>query len=342
MPFVWFQFLAGSLLVIFAGTRLTRSADVLGRALGLGTGWAGVLLLPLATSLPELVTSLRAAIIQAPDLAAGNLFGSNLFNIAIIALVDFMQGKGSIFLRAKKGHVLTASLGILLMSISGIGILLPFPFLWGSWIGLDTILLMSGYLAAASLLTSYEKRNLSLEKHSSACNRGRTVEKDNYLALTSPRRAFVHFIVASAVILFAGVALTDASDIIALKTGLGRTFVGSIALAVATSLPEVVTATTAARLGRLNMAIGNILGANVYNMFILSIIDIFYLPGPLLQAISSEHLLTIGMGIILTSMVITGFVYRSRRSIGWLSFDSIFIVIGYLAAVFVLFYTRGG
>ncbi|RJX23343.1 MAG: sodium:calcium antiporter [Dethiobacter sp.] len=341
MSMVWFQFLAGALLVIIAGTRLTRSADVLGRALGLGTGWAGVLLLPLATSLPELVTSMQAAIIQAPDLAAGNLFGSNLFNITIIALVDLMQGKGSIFLRVKKGHILAASLGILLMSISGIGILLPFPFLWGSWIGLDTILLMGGYLAAARLLTSYEKRNSSL-KHSSAHIEGRTVEKDSYLALTPPRRALVHFVAASAVILFAGVALTNASDIIALETGLGRTFVGSIMLAVATSLPEVVTTTTAARLGRLDMAIGNIFGANVYNMFILAIIDIFYLPGPLLQAISSVHLLTIVMAIILTSMAITGLVYRSRRSIGWLSFDSIFIVIGYLIAVAVLFYTRGG
>ncbi|MEW5921397.1 MAG: sodium:calcium antiporter [Bacillota bacterium] len=343
MLMTWFQFLAGALLVIIAGTKLTRSADVLGRALGLGTGWAGVLLLPLATSLPELVTSLRAAIIHAPDLASGNLFGSNLFNITIIALVDLMQGKGSIFLHVKRGHALAASLGILLMFISGTGILFPFPFLWGSWIGLDTVLLMGGYLAAAMLLTAYEKHNNSfLVKHNPTCNGEKIVEKDNYLALTPPRWAFVHFIAAAAVILFAGVALTDAADIVAIETGLGRTFVGSIMLAVATSLPEVVTTTTAARLGRLDMAMGNIFGANMYNMFILSIIDICYLPGSLLQAISTKHLWTIAMGIILTSMAITGLVNRSRRSVGWLSLNSIFIVAGYLVAVAVLFYTRGG
>lgn len=343
MLMAWFQFLAGALLVIIAGIKLTRSADVLGRALGLGTGWAGVLLLPLATSLPELVTSLRAAIIQAPDLAAGNLFGSNLFNITIIALIDLMQGKDSIFLRVKKGHVLAASLGILLMSISGTGILLAFPFLGGNWIGLDTVLLMGGYLAAAILLTAYEKHdNSSLAKHSSACKGEKIVEKDKYLALTPPRWAFLHFIAASAIILFAGVALTDASDLIALETGLGRTFVGSIMLAVATSLPEVVTTTTAVRLGRLDMAIGNIFGANVYNMFILALTDLSYLPGSLLQSIAPEHLFTIAMAIILTLMAIIGLVRPSRRSIGRLSFNSIFIVIGYLAAVAVLFYTRGG
>ncbi len=339
---VWMHFAVAVLLIIIAGTKLTRSADVLGGALGLGAGWAGVLLLPLATSLPELVTSLRAVMIHAPDLAAGNLFGSNLFNITIIAVVDLIQGKGPIFSFVKRGHALAASLSILLMLISGTGILFPFPLLWGRYIGLDTVLLMGGYLAAAALLTVYEKNNSSLlAKQASASNERATVEKDSYLAL-SPRRAFIHFVAAAAVILFAGVVLTDASDIIAVETGLGRTFVGSILLAVATSLPEVVTTTTAVRMGRLDMAMGNIFGANMYNMFILSVVDICYLPSSLLHAISTKHLWTITMVIILTSIAITGLVNRPKRSLGWISLYSIFIITGYLLAVAVLFYTRGG
>jgi len=341
---IWLQFFAGALLVIIAGTKLTKSADVLGKALGLGTGWAGVLLLPLATSLPELVTSLRAAAIQAPDLAAGNLFGSNLFNITIVALIDLIQGKGSIFSRVKEGHILGASLGILLMSIAVMGILFPFPR--GGWVGLDTIFLILGYLAAARLLTSYEKRYFSWEENRIPGNAAKIntkrAEKNHHPVLTAPQRAFTHFVAASAVILFAGVALTDASDAIALQTSLGRTFVGSIMLAAATSLPEVVTTSTAARLGKLDMAIGNIFGANVYNMFLLAVIDFFYLPGPLLQALSPGHLLTIIMGIVLTSLAIMGLIYRSPRTIGWLSLNSIFIVIGYLLAFTVLFFARGG
>ena len=64
----------------------------------------------------------------------------------------------------------------------------------------------------------------------------------------------MQFVVAAAIILFAGLA-TDASDIIAVETGLGRTLVGSIMLAVASSLPEVVTTSTAARLGKIDMAV---------------------------------------------------------------------------------------
>lgn len=344
MSIAWFQFLTGALLVIIAGTKLTKSAEILGEKWKLGSGWAGVLLLPLATSLPELTTSLRAILIQAPDLAAGNLFGSNLFNITIIAMIDFLQGKRSIFFHASKGHALAAFFGIFLMCISGIGIFFPLPTFWKSWIGLDTALLICGYLLAAGLLTGYEKRNSRLENHNIDLNMERKLlpktQKKNHKITASSKHAFAHFVFASTVILFAGVALTDAADIIALKTGLGRTFIGSIALAVATSLPEVATTTTAARLGKPDMAIGNIMGANVYNMFILAIMDIFYLKGSLLQAISLQHLFTIGSAIMLSFIVMIGFIYRSKTSIGWISLPSFLIVIGYLAAFTVLYYNK--
>lgn len=329
----WLHFVVGALLVILAGVVLTKNADVLGRALGLGAGWAGVLILPLATSLPELVSSIRAALIQAPDLAIGNLFGSNLFNITIIAIIDLMQGKGSLFARLKEGHVITASFTIALISIAGLGLLLPFPTFGGGWIGLDTLLLMASYLVAAKLITGYEKRGLH---NPSSDNHGDV----NTGYADKPINALFYFILAAGVILFAGTYLTDASDIIALETGLERTFVGSIFLAVATSLPEVVTTSTAARMGKLDMAVGNVFGANMYNMFILAVIDLVYLPGPLLRESSFSHLVTILLCVTLTAFAITGLVNRSKRSIGPFGLDSFVIIFGYLAGVVVLFLMR--
>jgi len=344
MFIAWFQFFFAALLVIIAGTRLTKSAEILGERWGFGSGWAGVLLLPLATSLPELTTSLRAALIDAPDLAAGNLFGSNLFNITIIVIIDFLQGKKSIFFLASKRHALAAFLGIFLMCIAGSGIFFPLPFLWKSWVGLDTVILFCGYFFAAALLTSFEKRNSHLHKNDHVFIPERSFSNNPQKKINnlsgSAKHALAHFIVASMVILFAGVALTDAADIISIKTGLGRTFIGSIALAIATSLPEVTTTTTAARMGKPNMAIGNILGANVYNMFILAIIDIFYLKGSLLQSISFQHLITIGAAIMLTLMVIMGLFLRPKTSIGHISLPSFLIFIGYVAAFAILYYNK--
>ncbi len=338
----WVKFAVFALLIVFAGTKLTRSADVLGGALGLTAGWAGVLLLPLVTSLPELVSCLRAVSIEAPDLAAGNLLGSILFNLTIIALVDLLQGKGAMFHRIRQGHVLAASLGILLMVIAALGIIIPFPSLWGSWLGLDTLLIMGGYLLSARLLTLFEKRSLNREVKDTPSPGEDTLggNQDHFQPAMPTSRALVYFLISAAIILFAGINLTDAADLIALETGLGRTFVGSILLAGATSLPEVVTTSTAARLGKLDMAVGNIFGANVFNIFILGLIDPFYAGGPLLQSVSSGHLLTALMCIGLTAVAMIGLVYRSEKSVGWIGYDSLTIIIGYLAAFYVLF-TRG-
>lgn len=337
MIMAWLQFFGGALLVIAAGVTLTKNAETLAKKFGLGAGWAGLLILPVATSLPELVSCVRAVLIDAPDLAAGNLFGSSLFNIFIIALVDLTQGKGALFYRLREGHAIAASLSIVLITLAGLGILLPFPSLIGGRVGLDTIILISAYIASAKLLTAYEKRNLS---QVSLEFKNEQFKKENMKSSpgkTSYKKALLYFGIAGIVILFAGTYLTDASDIIALETGMGRTFVGSIFLAIATSLPEVVTTSTAARQGKLDMAVGNIFGANMYNMFFFAVIDLVYLPGALLNTISSDHLLTVMMAIILTALAITGIVNRSKKAIGLFGLDSFVIICGYLAAVAVLF-----
>lgn len=334
----WMQFIGGALLVIAAGTTLTKNAETLAKKFGLGAGWAGLLILPVATSLPELVSCVRAVLIDAPDLAAGNLFGSSLFNILIIALVDLMQGKGALFYRLREGHAIAASLSIILIALAGLGVLLPFPAILGGRIGLDAIMLIGAYIASAKLLTACEKRSLAQINIEFKNQQVKEENNESSLSETVYKKALLYFGIAGIVILFAGTYLTDAADVIALETGLGRTFVGSIFLAIATSLPEVVTTSTAARQGKLDMAVGNIFGANMYNMFFFAVIDLIYLPGALLNKISTDHLLTVMMAIILTALAITGIVNRSRKAIGLFGFDSFAIIFSYLAAVAVLFF----
>lgn len=332
----WTQFVLAAIAIIFAGTRLTTRAGVLARFFGFGVGWAGVLLLPLVTSLPELVTSLRAAGLGAPDLAAGNLLGSNVFNILVIALVDLLQGRGSLFTKIREGHVLAASLGITLTSVAIMGILVPFPSFAAGRIGFDTLLLIGGYVGATVLLTRFEWRldPKSLDDVVGRKRDGLTTGSRGKGGF--PWRVLVEFILAALVILVAGVALTDAADGIATATGLGRTLVGTTMLAVATGLPEIVTTSTAARMGQLEMAIGNILGANVMNMLVLAVVDLVY-PESLLGSIAPTHAFTAVAAILLTSIAITGLIYRSKRSLGWLAYDSILIGIGYLLTVYILF-----
>ncbi len=126
-----FLFIISAAAILLAGTQLARNAEKISSGLGLSSAWAGALLLPLATSLPELVTSRRAVVIDAPDLAGGNIFGSVLFNLTIIALIDIVQGPGPLVTVRKKRLALTALLSIAMLGNSALGIyLFTFVFLY--------------------------------------------------------------------------------------------------------------------------------------------------------------------------------------------------------------------
>jgi cation:H+ antiporter len=121
----WFVFLLSAFLIYLAGTRLTSSASNIARETGLGGLWVGLIILPLSTSLPELVTSWRAVSIGAPDLAVGNFLGSNLVNIAMIALVDLVQGKGALFKHISSRHKTTVLFVASMTLLVIVGMLLP-------------------------------------------------------------------------------------------------------------------------------------------------------------------------------------------------------------------------
>jgi len=325
----WIVFIFSAALIIWAGTTLTKNADLISEKTGLGAAWAGALLLPLATSLPEVVTSWRSAVIGAPDLALGNVFGSNMFNVAIIALVDLISPGPPVLRQVKTGHILTAGLSIAVTSFVALAIILP-PSLTFLGVGLEGWFILFFYLSGSRLLMRYERRFPVLK----------TDLPSSHLKDKTLTQGILGFILAGGVIVFAGSQLADAGKVIAQETGLGETLVGSLLIAVITSLPELATTLTAARLGLFDMAIGNIFGANFLNLFIIFLSDLFYQPGPILKNVSFNHLLNSQVSIFLMSLAVISLIYRSRKTVVGLGLDSLAIIITYLAA-FVLLFTLG-
>ncbi len=315
----WIVFLLSALLVYLAGTRLSASAEKIARETGLGGLWMGLIILPLSTSLPELVTGWRAVSIGAPDLAVGNLLGSNLINFFIIALIDLVQGRGSVFDHISRSHKVAVTM-VAFMSLLVIGGML-FPGLQLP-VSPVTPLLLIAYLVAGRVLFR------------SRPQRGAAGRRRNSAVLT---RAVLTYLASSAVIILAAVNLADAAETLAEVTGLGRTFMGSFLLAISTSLPEVVTTTTAARLGALDMAVGNILGANMFNLVLLFPLDIFHLRGPLLHALSPLHFFTGAMGIALASLVYLGLARPSRFVVGDIGLNSLLIAGCYIFTIGILY-----
>lgn len=319
------------MLILFFGAKLSRYGDKIAEKTGLGGIWVGLLLLAAATSLPELITGIGAVTLvgggEGANLALGAVFGSNLFNLLIIALIDTMYRFGPLLSGVSRGHVLLAALGILLIAFAGGSILLGTEVWDGviGWVSIYSVVLVLLYLWGSGRIFRREQRQPE----------ARALRYES----TSPRRAYLGFAIAALVIVGAGVWLALIGEEIAARTEWDATFVGSLFLAATTSLPELVVCIVALRIGATDMAIANMLGSNMFNMGIVIVgDDLFYRSGSIFSAVSSDHVFTAAIAILMTLIVIAGLIFRTRRKTPLrMSWYSVVLIVIYLGGAYALF-----
>lgn len=333
----YFLFFISALMVVLAGTRLAAYGDILATHTTLGYTLVGGVLIATVTSLPEISSSVSAAMIGSPDLAFGNVYGSNAFNVMIIAIADIAQGPGSLLRMVRESHILSSMFGIMMTVISILAIVIaPYEIfeITIGWVSSFSLIIMITYVAAMTLMVRYENKHASITKENDSS--GKVIKPDNLV----PRTA-IKFIVMAVIIVISGIQLSVNADIIAENTGLGQTFIGTLLIAGATSLPELVASIAAIRIGAYDMAVGNVLGSNLLNIFIIAITDFSYLQGSVYMAVSHQHLLTAMTTILLSGIVVIGLFYRSKRSFMTMGWDSILVLSGYFMMVYMLFKTSG-
>ncbi len=328
-----FQVVACVVLVILVGTWLSRSADILAEKTGLGRTWVGAILLAGATSLPELATGMSAVtVFQSPDLAAGGIFGSCLFNLFILALLDMASGPGPLFHRVQISHGLAAALGCILLGIAATSTLLAGTgkAVTLGWIGVPSLVLLLLYLISARLIARFEmRRRIEVQEQEAE------MYQYNHIKAW---QAYALFGVLAAAIVVLGVWLAALGDQIAIETGLGESFVGALLLAAATSLPEVVASLAALRLKALDLAVSNIFGSNIFNLAILALYDMAYLQGDFWAAISQVHVFTAIVAMTMTSVAVVGLIYRANgRSRFYISWDALTLIALYIGGMYVIF-----
>ena len=143
------------------------------------------------------------------------------------------------------------------------------------------------------------------------------------------------------IVIGAAVFLPYFGEHIAAKTGMATSFFGTLFIAAATSLPELVVSLAALRMGALDMAVGNLLGSNVFNIFILGVDDIFYREGSLFKAISPSHLLSVLVTIVMTAIVGLSLLFKPKKKQLWLfSLDTFIILLLYLLLIAYLFFNK--
>jgi cation:H+ antiporter len=128
-----------------------------------------------------------------------------------------------------------------------------------------------------------------------------------------------------------------ASTEIAIITGLGTSFVGTVLLSLVTSLPELLAALAALRIGAFDLAVGNLFGSSVFNMLGLGLADFFYIDGSLLGGIDPGFALVGLLALLLTNMALLANLARIERRFLFIELDSVAIIVVYLFGLYLLF-----
>ena len=299
-------FLASAAAVWVFGTRLAVYGDVLATLTGLGRLFVGSILVALATSLPELSTNITAVRLDPPNpqLALGDVLGSNMLDIFIFALVALLFG-GRRFLRQvapQQGYLI-----VLAAAMTGAAVVLGALKLDISYwrVGLSSLILVGIYVVGMWVV--YQKRPGMAE-----------AGVDGAVGLNGPvglGRAWVMFGGVAAGVLVAGIFLAWSTDRIADVTGVASSTLGILAVSFVTSLPELSLAIGAARIGATDLGVAGLFGSAVFNASILATADPFFRQGILVNQTEPAHIVAggIAFGLILAGLVLI--LARNRLSV---------------------------
>lgn len=329
------QFLVSAVVIVAAGAALTQFGDIISDRTKLGGLLVGSILIAGATSLPELAIDIHALRLESPDMAVGDLMGSSLFNLLILAVLDLTRySHGKMLSKASARHAVSASVSIMLTAVVAIFIFLG-PQLEGveiARVGPGTLVLVAVYAFGVRLMF-VDKQRSPPEKH----DEGKGLIPA--LGKLGLKGAIVGYVVAAAVILAAAPFLAGSAKELAEQTGLGGTFFGTTFVALCTSLPEVVTTFSAVRMKAFDMALGNIFGSNCFNMIIFAPLDAVF-DGSLLSAVATTHAYTAMCVIVVTTVVILGQLRSVERKKPFLEPDALLALVLILSSFTGLYFLR--
>jgi cation:H+ antiporter len=325
----------GAVGVVFAGVTLARSADVIAARTRIGGLWLGMVLLAFATSLPELVTAGTAARIGAPDLAAGDLFGSNMANMMILALINLLP-RAEVFRRAALDQALAATFAITLTSIAaGFVLLGPSPAV--GFVGPGSLILLVGYLVGSRAVLRHSAVmqatvvETEITPHQVAVEGGEKPEIP-----VSMKKAIWHFILGAVIVSVTAPLFAISSESAVELTGLSESFIGVLVLGIATSLPEAVASLAALRIQAYDLAVANLFGSNAVNMLMFMPLDLVYTPSSILGAVGPVHAFTGLASIVMMAIALGAIVLRAKRTFALLEPSSGLIMLIYVVSVAVV------
>lgn len=330
-----FAILAGFIIVV--GKKLSLYGDTIGDLMGIEKSWIGIVMLAAVTSLPEMVTSVSATLMGNPQMAVSNIFGSNLFNIFVVFIVDiFVLRSTSFSSKVSSKNFMAGFWSIILTLIFLLGFLFPTEGIMN--ISLFSLMILGIYFIAMKSIYVYEHQQNDefSEKLEEEVKEFHEIEESG---ITLPQ-AKKGFMINAFLVVVLGTGLSFIGDKIAstpfFGIQLGESFVGLILIALATSLPELTVSIEAIKLKSYDMAAGNLLGSNIFNIMIVFITDLFLRDKNIYQSLGGFHKMTAIFSILILLVFMMGTMFEKKKR----RYDTYIIGLVYFVAMYILYIKR--
>jgi cation:H+ antiporter len=333
-------FLAAAVAVWVAGIHLSRSTDALDSRLGFGEALGGVVLLAVATNLPEIAITSAAALAHDLGIAIGNILGGIAIQTVVLVALDARMGPRSP-LTTRAASLVLALEGLLVVAVLAISVM-------GAQLSPSDL---HGRIEPAALLIALcwllgvwlvNRARRGLPWHDSSGNAPGAQEKPmGYSKRTTAKtmtlsRSVTVFGLAAGVTLAAGVLLEQSGERIAAHIDLSGVVFGATILAAATALPELSTGMASVKLGDYQLAVSDIFGGNAFLPVLFLVASLLSGSAVLPQAQPTDIYLT-ALGIVLTLVYVGGLIMRPHRQVARIGMDSLTVLVLYLVGIAGLF-----
>lgn len=340
LPILALIFVGGAIAVWFAGIQLSNTTDVIASRFGLGQALGGLLLLAIATNLPEIAITASAALSHNLGIAIGNILGGIGIQTVVLVLLDIfgLWRKDALsYAAASLELVLEGVLVVAVLILSIMGTQLPKSLIFAR-VTPGALLVTLVWLIGIWLLGKARK-DLPWQEKGRAPDtlQGKRGDKTKETAQKwSTTRVIVVFVIAALVTLGAGVVLEESGNVIASHIGLSGVLFGSTILAASTSLPELSTGLASVKVGAYNLAFSDIFGGNAFLPVLFLLATLLSGQAVLPQAKNTDIYLG-GLGILLTTVYIFGLIFRPKRQILHMGIDSLIVLVFYVVGIAGLF-----
>jgi len=317
-----------------AGTKLAGLADRIADRTRLGEAVTGTVFLGLVTALPGIAASVIAALEGYPALAISNALGGIAIQTTFLAVSDLVYRKANLE-HAAASVVNMLQTGVLILLMTVVLLTLSGPEVTVGSIHPTTPLLFAvagvgGWLVYRTTEQPMWHPRRTPETVEDVPEPG-SQHESLPLLLTG-------FVLSAVVVLVSGAAVAHAAGLISAETGLSQSLMGGLFTAVATSLPELVTTVAAVRRGALTLAVSDIVGGNFFDVLFVCMADLAFLDGSLYHApgVGGREVFVTALAILLNVVLLLGLIYRQKRGLGNIGFESVSILVLYVGGFLIL------